>query len=434
MDRRFRTWVQVGFTAVFLCGLVAAGFALPGGEKPAAKPVTITVGASQNWITEADRAIAADFQKETGITVDFQVNPDSQYYDIIQTKVNTGEAPDVIMAHAGLTLLRFPPGTFLDLSAEPWAARLKEWARAGASVNGKLVALNTWSVDGWAVQYDPALFTRLGIAVPRTYDDLLKACAALSAAGITPIYEWPIDLWHTPLWLNAITADANINHPGLYEKLNRNETKFADVPEFVTCLTQLKELADKGYFGPTYMTDTWQHAIEATGTGKYAMALVYTSFQSEVASAYPDSNAKNFRMFPSPLGAVGATQAFATSAGGVVQAVNAKSKNIDAVKKWFAFRARKDELVKYYDASPTLAAPSFPEVADKPLTNLASITESVKGKFGLDGESGVLYFDKEAIGPAFQSLFLGRMTPVQVLQEWDRHRAQVGKAAGTTGF
>ncbi len=425
---------RCALAAVLCIGLACAAFGGPQTEKPAAKPTVITVGASQNWITDADRTIAADFEKETGIKVDFQVNPDNQYYDIIRTKINTGEAPDVIMAHAGLTLLKLPQDILLDLSGEPWAKRLKDWARAGASVNGKLVALNTWSVDGWAVQYDPALFDKLGLSVPRSYDDFLKVCAAVKAAGIVPIYEWPIDLWHTPLWLNAATAEANLNHPGLYDKLNKNQAKFADVPEFQLVVTQLKDLADKGYFGPTLMTDTWQHAIEAVGTGKYAMELVYTSFQNEVANAYPDSNAKNYRMFPSPLGAIGQMKTFATSAGGVVQTVNAKSKNIAAVKQWFGYRSRPDVLKKYYDMSPTLAAPSFPEIADKALSNLTSITAAVSGKLALDGESAVLYFDKENIGPAFQSLFLGKMTPLQVLQEWDKHRAEVGKAAGMTGF
>jgi raffinose/stachyose/melibiose transport system substrate-binding protein len=64
----------------------------------------------------------------------------------------------------------------------------------------------------------------------------------------------------------------------------------------------------------------------------------------ELAESYPGSNAKTFRMFPSPLGAVGEMKTFATSAGGVVQAVNARSKNVDAVKQWFNYRTRVDVL------------------------------------------------------------------------------------------
>jgi raffinose/stachyose/melibiose transport system substrate-binding protein len=168
--------------------LCAAGGlrAAPQVEKAAARPIVITVGASQNWITDADRAIAADFEKETGIKVDFHVNPDSQYYDIIRTKINTGEAPDVIMAHAGLTLLKLPQDMLLDLQAEPWVRRLKDWARAGASVDGRLVALNTWSVGGWGVVYDPALFRKLGVSAPRDYGGLLEVCAAIAATGMVP--------------------------------------------------------------------------------------------------------------------------------------------------------------------------------------------------------------------------------------------------------
>ncbi|MBC8081477.1 MAG: S8 family serine peptidase, partial [Gorillibacterium sp.] len=58
-------------------------------DQPKAKQdVTITIGASQNWIEEIDRELASEFAKETGIKIDFQVVPDDQYYPSFQSNLN----------------------------------------------------------------------------------------------------------------------------------------------------------------------------------------------------------------------------------------------------------------------------------------------------------------------------------------------------------
>lgn len=119
------------------------------GSGESGKPVTLTVAASQNWVKDIDRELADDFKAETGISIDYQVNPDDQYLQILKTKLNTGEAPDIFMWSAGLAMLELPLDKLLNLSNEPWAAREKDWAKATTTFDGKLLALNTWSIDGW---------------------------------------------------------------------------------------------------------------------------------------------------------------------------------------------------------------------------------------------------------------------------------------------
>ncbi len=232
----------------------------------------------------------------------------------------------------------------------------------------------------------------------------------------------------------AVAADANENNPGLYEKLNTNQMKFSDVEEFRLCLTQIKELADLGYFGEYYMSDTWTRATEALGTGKYAMFLGYTSWQMEVLRDYPDSGAENFKMFPSPLGAIGDTKAFGTSAGGVVQIAINDSKYVDEIKQWFNYKTRPEVLNKYYAMRDDLGNPSFPEVDKKPTAGLASMTDAVGGNFKPDGATGILFWDMMGNGAEVQSLLIGALTPEEILANIDEKRAKTAKAAGIEGF
>ncbi|MBT3274398.1 MAG: carbohydrate ABC transporter substrate-binding protein [Spirochaetales bacterium] len=418
-------------TILFMAGAIGL-FAAGGGES--SKPVTLTVAASQNWVKDIDREIAEDFKAKTGITIDFQVNPDDQYLQILKTKLNTGEAPDIFMWAAGLRMLELPLDKLLDLSNEPWAAREKEWAKATTTFDGKLLALNTWSIDGWGFVYNDQIFDKYNLEAPKTYAELLQVCSVLDANGIIPIYELPSDLWHTQLFMTEIAAQAKERDPSLYDKLNTNQLKFADVEEFRTCLTQIKELADKGYFGENYMSDSWTRATEALGTGKYAMFLGYTSWQMEVVRDYPDAGAENFKMFPSPLGAQGEATVFGTSAGGIVQIAMKDGENVDAVKQWLKYKTQPDVLNKFYAMRDDLGNPSFPEVDKKPTAGLASMTEMVDGNFKPDGATGILFWDQMGNGAEVQSLLVGAATVDEVLANIDDKRGKTAKAAGIEGF
>ncbi len=426
-----RTAVLLSASVILLAG---AASLVAEGKSESGKPVTITIAASQNWIKDIDREIAEDFKSETGITIDYQVNPDDQYLQILKTKLNTGEAPDVFMWAAGLEMLQLPLDKLLDLSNEPWAAREKEWAKATTTFDGKLLALNTWSIDGWGFVYNDQIFDRYNLEPPRTYDELLNVCEVLASNGIIQIYEIPIDLWHTQLFLDEIAAQAHERIPDLYEKLNTNQMKFADVEEFRLALEQIKELAAKGYFGETYMSDTWTRATEALGTGKYAMFLGYTSWQMEVLRDYPDSGAEGFKMFPSPIGAIGETTVFGTSAGGVVQMAVKDGDHVEAVRQWFNYKTRPDVLNKFYSMRDDLGNPSFPEVEKRPTVGLSSMTDMVNGNFQPDGSTGILFWDMMSNGAEVQSVLVGAITPEEALANIDANRARTAKAAGIKGF
>jgi len=398
------------------------------------KNVTLTIAASQNWIKDIDREIAEDFTNETGIKIDYQVNPDNQYPQILQTKINTGEAPDVFYYPSGLSLKQLPLSKVLDLSSEPWAGRMKNWAVNGATIDDRLVALNIWAVDGWAFVYNTAIFDNLGLVTPNNFEELLAVCEVIAANGITPIYEIVGDLWHAPLYLNQAIAEASVGDSDLYNKLNTNQIALSEIDSLKNSLDQLSILADKGYLGETYMSNTWTNATEAMGTGAYAMFLGYTSWQNEVVNDYPEANAENWKMFASPLGADGEVKSFGTSSGGIVALIS-DGPNAEEAKMFFEYRTRPEVLKKFYAERPDLSSnPSFPEVPASPTKGLESIIEHVDGNFMLDAQGGVLYFELMAYGSEIQALLSGAITSSEALANMDKYRRNIGKSAGQEGF
>ncbi len=64
-------------------------------------------------------------------------------------------------------------------------------------------------------------------------------------------------------------------------------------------LEWFKNSADKGYFGKTYMTDTWDYYGEVLGTGEAAMAFLWDTwlYQNYDSEAY-DYTAEDFGLMP----------------------------------------------------------------------------------------------------------------------------------------
>lgn len=393
------------------------------------KDVTITLTASQNWIKDIDRQIAEEFTKETGIKVDIQVNPDDQYSNIVKSKFAAGEGPDIFMSQSGASLYDyFPEKNMLDLSNEPWVARLKDWAKNGATLDGKLYALNLWTVDGWGMLYNPDLFAKYNVSVPKTYDDFVKACETLKANGIQPIFQNTKDAWHDALWLNTVSYQISKANPDIYSKLNKGEAKFADIKELETTLTQINNLAQKGFFGKDYMSDTWDKGYEAIGSGKVAMIQVYTTYPNEIVAKYPQAGADKWKMFPCPFAG---NKSFAVNSGGVVRCVNKNSKNIDSVKEYFNYITKAENVKKFYQGRPELGDTSFKDVDGKLTEAYRSVTsaEMSPDGMGVDFQGAVKYFDILKISKLMQEMYLGGKTPKQVLEAIDSDREKMIKAA-----
>lgn len=385
--------------------------------------VTIKVATSANWTKDIDKELAKEFEAASGNKIEFQVSPDDQYVNVLKAKFQTGEGPDIYLTSSGVAMEQFLPDEHaLDLSGEPWVARYTDWAKAGTTYKGKVIAFNTWSVDGWGMLYNPALFEQAGVAVPKTYDEFVKACEALLAKGITPIYEPGKAEWHQEILLNSMGSLLSHKTPDIYEQFNNNTAKMADQKDLETGLTQLKELNDKGFFGKDFLSQTWENSVDAMGSAKYAMMLTYSTFQNEVLAKYPDSKADTWQMFPLPLAD---NHTWAISSGGVVRSINKDSKVIDAAKQYFDFLAQPDTLKKYYAARPDLGPISFKDVEGKTTNAYTSVMTNATDGTGQDFESGVKFWNQSVIGKLVQDLYLGGKTPKQVLEAIDADRAKM---------
>ena len=207
---------------------VAASFGAPAH----AANVTLTYLTSQGWVLDAHSALYKKFEEQTGIAIDAQIVPADQYYNVLKTKLNSGEGPDIFGGQSGVNTLVVDLNVeknAVDLSGEPWAKSMDPLVASQATVNGKLYGLTYWDPLGlvWVVNYNKKVFAENGIEVPTTYAELKAAAEKLMAAGVQPIYEPVSDGWHHVLWFPELGPNYEAAQPGLADKLNANQATFA---------------------------------------------------------------------------------------------------------------------------------------------------------------------------------------------------------------
>ena len=193
---------------------------------------TITLMASQDWVKDAEMELGKKFEEETGIHVDYQIVPADQYQDLLLTRLNSGEGPDIFGTQSGFAIdtTYNVKENAVDLSGEEWIDAYSIFSREQTSVDGVNYGLTYFdTTTDYYVIYNKKLFEAAGITeVPTTFEAFEAACDALLESGVTPIYEPVADGWHqTMLWTgNAQVLDKL--DPGIIEKLNNNETTFAE--------------------------------------------------------------------------------------------------------------------------------------------------------------------------------------------------------------
>jgi raffinose/stachyose/melibiose transport system substrate-binding protein len=398
-------------------------------EAPA-EDVTITFMASQDWIQDAEMELGEKFTEETGIKVDYQIVPSDQYESLLMTKINAGECTDIFGGQSSKfsIVTQFDvEKNAVDLSGESWAGNVDPAAADELSVNGKLYGQPIQDVSAcWAVAYNIALFDELGLKIPTNYAEFCDVCEKIKASGVIPIYESVSDGWHHVCWTEAAVAATQAD-PGYPDALNANTATFAGNEVLTKMFSQLKELADKGYMGDNFMSNQYADAPAAIASGEYAMVLYNQGLGAEVNAVDSSFSADNIGYFVNPLCD---NQALNVNYCGPSRFIYSGSANADAAKKYLEFMASDESLaymtenVGKFNQLPYKNAPSaYSEVVqdfyNRYPNKVAVFQASVK------------YYNPAwmDIGADMSAMFLGEMTPEEVLQDIDKLRAEQATAA-----
>ena len=156
--------------------VVASSPALAQSPGPTKQSGTITVMMSQDWVREGETALASKFEEQTGIHVDYQIIPSDQYFTLLNTKLNSGQGPDIFGGQSGQTDMKVTLNVeqnAVDLSDQEWVQREDPASLGQTTLDGKVYGQEIWDIDGgsWVLIYNKDIFQSTGAVPPKTFSD-----------------------------------------------------------------------------------------------------------------------------------------------------------------------------------------------------------------------------------------------------------------------
>lgn len=178
--------------------LVFAGGGTESAAGGAKEPVKLVMGSWRADDVEQMKGLLAEYSKTyPNVIIEFKPTNPPDYNATLRLQLTSGTGPDLMYARSYATGLQlFNDGFFADVSSIPG---LKENFTEGArspwmTADGKSFAVPFVAVSH-GVYYNKDIFNKLGISIPETWEDFLKVCDKIKAAGITPVANSLGDEW-----------------------------------------------------------------------------------------------------------------------------------------------------------------------------------------------------------------------------------------------
>lgn len=182
--------------------------------------------------------------------------------------------PDVVFWYAGNRMKTFvDKGMFEDVS-DIWKKdnlkQLMPSATAAMTVKNKQYGV-PYTYYQWGMYYRKDIFEKFGIAVPKTWDEFLAACAKLKSNGITPITIGTKYLWTAAGWFDYL--DLRTNGLAFHMDLMDGKVPYTD-QRVRNVFKHWDQLVKPGYFLENHASYSWQEAQPFLYNGKAAMYLI----------------------------------------------------------------------------------------------------------------------------------------------------------------
>ena len=401
----------------------------------------ITLMASQDWVTEAEMELGTNFEAATGIQVVYDLYPDEKYLDALFNKLDSNDPPDIFMTQSGLAI----KNTYkldqyaANLSDEPWVEFYDSFSAAETSIDGRNYGMAYFdNTTDYYMIYNKKVFEKAGITeAPATYDEFINVCQKVSDIGVIPIYEPMADGWHQTMLFAEIGQVFEKIEPGIIDKLNNNEVKFAEIESMKLALDQIKNLAEKGYMGQNFSTDIYDNAIGYLADGEYAMCMLKPGIIDSIVSSEMNKGfgREDFGIMPLPICDNQMLNIHPTTPS---KFINKKAPNIEAAKLYLQYITMKDNIQFVIDNADIVNDLPFDrgQTTTHDKATVEFLDRFNEDNSGLVLQDTVTYFNEQWSDIANDILKMceGAMSPEEVLNQIDSRRAKLAAEANDANW
>jgi ABC-type glycerol-3-phosphate transport system substrate-binding protein len=328
--------------------LIAACTSTPSGGSASQVSLTyLTFNSPSLTPTFWKNSIAVAEKSVPGLTIKQVVTPTTDRDTYAKQLEASGQFPDLLQS---ITPSQYTGAGLLQPYDQSWIDA-NFLLPQGNAIKGKVYIPPTNSQIIPLVFYNKSLFTRANIQPPRTWSDFLADCAALKAAGITPIELGGNDPFAAGVPLTgALSADVLGKRPTWLRDRFANKVKFGD-SDVVAAAQKVRTLVTKGYFEDGALNVSYANSITNFNTGKAAMYPMGSWYLGSV----PKDQWNNIGVFPWPTDDGSLVIPFAV---GGSMAISTKAPNVSAATRfaqaWSLAPANLKALIEGDGAFPML--------------------------------------------------------------------------------
>ena len=352
----------------------------------------------------------ATFTKESGIKVKISTLPFDNMRTVLQTQLRSGEGPDVFNwgSGPGFGGALAKAGLLYDLTDayKKYNWQVFDFAKQRVTVDGKIYGV-PGELETIGIFYNKDMFDKLGIAEPKTIDDLKAAATALKKAGKTPFAVGDKEGWEGGHLLSMALA----SQVGPETQQSIIDSGQWDSPSVADAFQLWKDFDKDGFLPKSPTSVDYDTSTSMFYSGDAGMVPTGSWLVGEI-----DDNTDfqvGYIPFPGPDG-----QGVFTGGLGSGPFISASSKKKAAAIKFVNFLASAEHgkwTIENLHTIPPMpidiaglkVSPLFARV----LQDTATLAE--KGGFGQNID--VLTSDKvnKAMYDGFQGVFTGQMTPAE---------------------
>jgi raffinose/stachyose/melibiose transport system substrate-binding protein len=262
-------------TTLFAAGCSAGSLGSSSGEGSAsATTITLLSGATDTEVASAKAVIEAFQAANPNITVKHDTRPGGSEGDnLVKTRLATGEMAEVFIYNNGSLLQAIKPEQNLaPLDDQPWAGQLDElFAASSKGSDGKLYGGPYGTAFGGGVLYNIPVYKKLGLEVPKTWNEFMANNKKIKeAGGVDPVEQTYGETWTSQLFVLGDYYNVEAAVPNFAADYTANKVKYATTPEALAGFQHIQDVKDAGYFNKDFASAKLNDGMKAVATGAAA--------------------------------------------------------------------------------------------------------------------------------------------------------------------
>jgi raffinose/stachyose/melibiose transport system substrate-binding protein len=335
------------------CSAGSLGQSGEGGEAGATE-ITFLHGSTDTDVASAKAIIEAFQAANPNITVKSETRPGGSEGDnLVKTRLATGDMAEVFGYNNGSLLSAIKPAQNLHpMDDQPWAGNLDKTFQDATTVDGKLYGAPYGAAQGGAVLYHIPSYEKLGLEIPKTWDEFMANNEKIKADGnAAPVEQTYGETWTSQLFVLGDYHNVETAVPNFAAEYTAGKAKYANTPAALAGFQHIQEVRDAGYFNKDFASAELNDGIKAVATGTAVHYPQLGGVSGNIENVAPGKS-KDVGFFPLPGDDAAKNGMTIWPGNGLYIPKSVEGDKLEAAKKFAAFVASQPGCDAYAKGNP----------------------------------------------------------------------------------